>query len=135
MIIRNHQKSSPREILTMIRIEHEKWSGRSWCRRRREWSKRFQISPKSLSLPSYLSSSLSSSSFHLHVPLQKVSDLAQKLGIAILIIFIILSSSFHLHVHFQKVSDLAQKLGIARNEVVAAQVGLLLDRKSINFEA
>ena len=35
----------------------------------------------------------------------------------------------------QKVSDLAQKLGIARNEVVAAQVGLLFDRKSINFEA
>ena len=70
---------------------------------------------------------------------QKVSDLAQKLGIAILIIiiiiFIILSSSYHLHVHLQKVSDLAQKLGIARNEVVAAQVGLLLDRKSINFEA
>ena len=63
---------------------------------------------------------------------QKVSDLAQKLGIAILIIVIILSSSSF---HLQKVSDLAQKLGIARNEVVAAQVGLLLDRKSINFEA
>ena len=60
---------------------------------------------------------------------QKVSDLAQKLGIAILIIVIII------FIILQKVSDLAQKLGIARNEVVAAQVGLLLDRKSINFEA